>query len=129
MFLVKEDERLVILRAQSCVEFFRTILSERLKWLKLFNHRRNDLLSIGSFFKLPDLKRAKLWVQNDKLGAVISRKIRYNLCASLHLHVWTLVLSTAHEYQETVVTCDSEESAIVMFIFGKSCDLSFNLAF
>ena len=74
MFLVKEDERLVILRAQNCVEFFRTVLSERLKWLKLVNHRRNDLLSIEFFFKLPDLKRAKLWVQNDELSAVCGRK-------------------------------------------------------
>ena len=74
MFLVKEDERLVILRAQSCVEVFRFAFSERLRWLKLINHRRNDLLSIGSFFKLPDLKRAKLWVQNDELSAVCSRK-------------------------------------------------------
>ena len=129
MLLVKEDERLVILSAQSCVKVFRIVFSERLRWLKLFDLRRSDLLSIGSFFKLPDLERAKLWVQNDELSAVCSRKIGYNLCASLHLHAWTPVLFAAHEDQETVVTCNGKEGAVVMFIFGKSCDLSLNLAF
>lgn len=129
MFLVKEDERLVILSAQSCVKVFRFVFSERLMWLKLFNLRRSDLLSIGSFFKLPDLERAKLWVQNDELSAVFSRKIGHNLCASLHLHAWTPVLFAAHEDQETVVTCNGKEGAVVMLIFGKSCDLSLNLAF
>ena len=126
MLIAKEDERLVVLCGQSCVEPAVHLFSERFRWRELLDHLWSDV-AIG-FSKLPDLERAKPRVHNDELRAFCSREIGHNLWVNLNFHVRLIVHHTIHEDWEVcgviVGLWNGEESARVMFIQDMVHDLA-----